>query len=183
MGEDTQGLKREISDTRNELSRDVDALTEKVSPGRVVDRRMQRAKDRVTSMRDRVMGSASDVGERTRSGVSATGETVRSKTEGSPLAAGLVAFGAGLLVAALIPPSKKETELASQAVDAAKEYGGPIADEAASIGQEVGQDLKDRAQEAAESVRETAAQAADRVKEEGRSSAQTVAEEAKQGAS
>ena len=107
MGEETQGLRREISDTRTELSRDVDALTEKVSPSRVVDRRMQRAKDRVTSMRDRVMGSASDVGERTRSGVSATGETVRSKTEGSPLAAGLLAFGAGLLVSALIPPSKR----------------------------------------------------------------------------
>ena len=32
MGEDTDGLRRDIQDTRGELTRDVDALTEKVSP-------------------------------------------------------------------------------------------------------------------------------------------------------
>ncbi len=35
MGEDTQGLKRDIEDTRGELTRDVDALAEKVSPSRI----------------------------------------------------------------------------------------------------------------------------------------------------
>ena len=34
MGEDTDGLRRDIQDTRGELTRDVDALTEKVRPSR-----------------------------------------------------------------------------------------------------------------------------------------------------
>ena len=44
---------------------------------------------------------------------------VAAKTQGNPLAAGLIAFGAGLLVSSLIPPSEKERE----AADAERDHG------------------------------------------------------------
>jgi uncharacterized protein YjbJ (UPF0337 family) len=57
-------------------------------------------------MKDRVMGGAEDAAGSVREGVSAAGETVtdsasdaavavKEKTQGNPLAAGLIAFGAG----------------------------------------------------------------------------------------
>jgi Protein of unknown function (DUF3618) len=188
MGEDTEGLRRDIEDTRGELSRDVDALAEKVSPSRVVDRGVQRTKNRLTNVRERVMGSAESAAGTVRGSVSSAGDTltdtasdatdtVRNKTQGNPLAAGLIAFGAGWLISSLLPPTEKEAELAGKAVDAAKERGKPLAQEAAGVGSQIGQGLKDRAEEAAESVKAAAAAAASTVKEEGRSSTETVKEE------
>ncbi|HEX2360746.1 MAG TPA: DUF3618 domain-containing protein [Jiangellaceae bacterium] len=184
MGEDTEGLKRDIEDTRDELSRDVDALAEKVSPSRMVDRSIERTKGRLSDVKDRVMGSAegaassvSSAGGAVSDTASGAAETVKQKTQGNPLAAGLIAFGAGWLLSSLIPASKKEADLAGKAVDAAKEHGQPLARDVADVGSQIGQELKDRAQEAAESVKSTAADAATTVKDEGRSSAETVREE------
>ena len=177
MGEDTQGLRRDIENTREELSRDVDALTEKVSPSRIVDRSLERTKGRLSDMKDRVMGSAESAGGTMTDTASGAADTVKQKTQGNPLAAGLIAFGAGWLLSSLIPASEKEAELAGRAVDVAKERGKPLAREAADIGSEIGHELKDRAEEAAESVKSTTTVAASTVKAEGRSSASTVAEE------
>jgi hypothetical protein len=57
---DPDVIRRQIEDTRRELSYDVDALNEKVNPARVVDRRVSAAKGRMTSLKERVMGSAHD---------------------------------------------------------------------------------------------------------------------------
>ena len=190
MGEDTDGLKRDIEDTRGELTRDVDLLAEKVSPSRIVGRSMERTRGRLSNAKDRVMGTAQDAAGSVGDGVSSVGETVtgtasdaagvvKEKTQGNPLAAGLIVFGAGWLVASLLPASQKEAELASKAVDTAKEYGQPLAQKASDVGAEIGQGMKGRTQEAVESVKSTAAEAASTVKDEGRSSATTVADEVK----
>ncbi len=60
MGTDPEQLRREIEDTRRELTYDVDALNEKVNPGRVVERRVNRTKTAATGLKDRIMGSAHD---------------------------------------------------------------------------------------------------------------------------
>ena len=57
---DPDVIRRQIEDTRRELSYDVDALNEKVNPARVVDRRVTAAKGRMTNLKERVMGSAHD---------------------------------------------------------------------------------------------------------------------------
>src|ERR687890_640449 len=57
---DPDVIRRQIEDTRRELSYDVDALNEKVNPARVVDRRMTAAKGRVARVKEKVMGSAHD---------------------------------------------------------------------------------------------------------------------------
>src|SRR3954465_6112872 len=57
---DPDVIRRQIEDTRRELSYDVDALNEKVNPARVVDRRVTAAKGRITNLKEKVMGSAPD---------------------------------------------------------------------------------------------------------------------------
>jgi len=98
----------DIASTRAELSRDIDELTDKVSPTRVVERRKEAVRGRFGSLRDTVMGKAdqvrgsagatgSSMGQSASSAAGsvsdkATGalDTVGSKAEGNPLAAGLV---------------------------------------------------------------------------------------------
>ena len=51
----------DIEATRASLSRDIDELTDKVSPARVMDRRKEAAKGRIGSIKDKVMGAAPDL--------------------------------------------------------------------------------------------------------------------------
>ena len=185
-------LTREIAGTREDLGRNLDALTERVSPSQIMERRKRATRERFRSMRDKVMGSA----QGTRQSVSSAGgsvsgrassaadsvtstahsavDTVERQTEGNPLAAGLIAFGAGWLVSSLLPASEKEAQAAQQLVEQAKEHGQPVVEEAKSVGQEMGEHLKESAQQAAQEVKGTAQESAEHVKQEGQSSAQTV---------
>jgi ElaB/YqjD/DUF883 family membrane-anchored ribosome-binding protein len=193
MGQNTEELTptpADIEATRSNLTRDIDELTDKVSPARVMDRRKQPAKGRIGSVRDKVMGSASHASDKlSGSTSSATGsvtdgassalDTIEARAQGNPLAAGLVAFGAGMLISALIPASDKEAQVAQRAVEAAKEHGQPVVDQAKSVGQEMGQNLKESATDAAQEVKATAQDSAQNVKQETQSSAQTVKEDAR----
>jgi len=181
QGAEEQQLTSEIAASRAELSRDLDALTDKVSPAQMVERRKEATRSRFRSMRDRVMGSADDARQSMSSaGGSVTGSaqgavgTLERRTEGNPLAAGVIAFGAGWLVSSLLPASEKETRAAQQVVDRAKEHGQPLVDEARSVGQEMGENLKESAGQAAQEMKGTAQESAQAVKQEGQSSAQTV---------
>jgi len=182
-------LTSDIAGTREDLSRNLDELADKVAPGRVVERRKQAMGGRVRRMRESVMGTATDRVSGTGSAVSGrtssaadsvttaahdAAHTVQGRAEGNPLAAGLIAFGAGAVLSSLIPASDKEARAARSLVETAKEHGQPLMDEAKSVEQEMGQHLKERAGEAADQVKSTAQESAEHVKEEGKSSAQTV---------
>ena len=95
---------------------------------------------------------------------------VQQKTRGNPLAAGLVAFGAGLLVSSLIPSSQKE----QQAVSGLQENLEPLKQRAGDAAKEIAENLKAPAQEAVESVKATAADAAQNVKDEGQAAKDQV---------
>jgi hypothetical protein len=200
---DPEVIRRQIEDTRRELSYDVDALNEKVNPARVVDRRMTAAKGRVARVKEKVMGSAHETTYRTQGMASnATGsvqnaassaadtvqgaahsaaETVQQtpdmivrQTQGNPLAAGLIAFGVGWLVSSLLPATEKERQLAQQAETAVKENKDALLAPAKQVAQEIGDELKPAAQQAAQEVKATAQDAAQTVKDEGQSAAQDV---------
>jgi ElaB/YqjD/DUF883 family membrane-anchored ribosome-binding protein len=206
---DPEVIRRQIEDTRRELSYDVDALNEKVNPARVVDRRVTAAKGRLTSVKEKVMGSAqdtrytaqgmaSDAAGSVQSAASSAADTVQDaastavgavqqapdtvirQTQGNPLAAGLIAFGVGWLVSSLLPASEKEKELAQQAESAVREHKDALLEPAKQAAQEVGEQLKPAAQEAVESVKSTAQDAASTVAEEGRSAAADVQGQAQQ---
>jgi len=181
MGQSTEELNTEIVETRQSMAANVDALQDRVSPAAIVERRKEAARGRVRSARDKVMGSAGSANTSTVDGASSVKDTAQgavsgaqNKIQGSPLAAGLVAFGAGLVVAALIPASEKEAVAAGHVVDAAKEKGQPLLDEAKSVGQDIASSVGESAAEAVEEVKDTATQSADRVRSEGQSGAEEV---------
>jgi len=189
---DPEVIRRQIEDTRRELSYDVDALNEKVNPARVVDRRMTAAKGRVSRVKEKVMGSAHDTSARTHGMASDVGGSVQGaastavdtvqqtpdmivrQTQGNPLAAGLISFGIGWLVSSLLPASEKEKQLAQQAETAVRENKDTLLAPAKQAAQEIGEELKPAAQQAAQEVKATAQDAAQTVKGEGQSAAQDV---------
>jgi len=206
---DPEVIRRQIEDTRRELSYDVDALNEKVNPARVVDRRVTAAKGRITNLKEKVMGSAQDTtssaqGMASNAAGSVQGaassavdtvqgaassaadavqqapQMLKQQAQGNPLAAGLIAFGVGWLVSSLIPASQKETELAQQAESAVREHKDALLEPAKQAAQEIGEQLKPAAQEAVESVKSTAQDAAATVKDEGQSAVQDVQGQAQQ---
>jgi len=206
---DPDVIRRQIEDTRRELSYDVDALNEKVNPARVVDRRVTAAKGRITNLKEKVMGSAQDTSSRTsgmasnaagsvqnaassaagsvQSAASTAVDTVQQtpdmivrQTQGNPLAAGLIAFGVGWLVSSLLPATQKEQQLAQQAETALKENKDALLAPAKQAAQQIGEELKPAAQQAVEEVKSTAQDAAQTVKDEGQSAAQDVKGQAQQ---
>jgi Protein of unknown function (DUF3618) len=209
MSTDPDQIRSEIDQTQRELSADVDALTEKVSPQRIVERRVRRTRTTMTNMKDRLMGSTSDTYQSAGSAASGVGdsvgarasaardtvadtassaadtvrsapETVRRRAEGNPLAAGLIAFGAGWLLSSLLPASEPEQRVASQVKDFAVEQGRPVAGQLGEAGQQAAEQLKESAQQRAETVRQTAADAASTVAGETQSAASDVTGQARQ---
>jgi gas vesicle protein len=194
--DDPRQIRREIEYTQRNLSADVDALTEKVKPGRIVQRRMNRAQRSLANLRDKVMGTASDtasttghqvgnaasaVADRTSEAASAAAnavseapQAIRRGTEGNPLAAGLIAFGLGWLTASLIPASKAEQRIAEQAKDFVQDH----ADQVGQVAEQVKDKLSEPAQQAVQAVRSTAQDAASTVSDETRSAAGDVAQRA-----
>jgi gas vesicle protein len=183
---DPDAIRADIERTRGDLSRDVNALGEAVSPGNVARRQVDKVGDAVSgaaiSMKERVMGTADDVGGAAGDMSSAVGDRAsdathlaRRKTRGNPLAAGLIALGAGWLLGSLLPASEKEREAAT----AVKEKAQPVMDEAQSVAKQAAQNLKEPARESMESVKATASDAVETVKDEGRSAAENVKDSAK----
>jgi hypothetical protein len=185
MSQSTEELSRDIQGTRDSLAHDLDALQDRVSPSAIVDRRKAAARDRIGSVKSRVMGSASSARDSLSSGTSSASggvtdaasnarQTAEQRFEGSPLGAGLVAFGAGLVIASMLPATRQEAQVASAALDAAQ----PLVDEARSVGQDIASGATDSAKQAAQMVKESAADSAAKVKDEGTSSAQSVKDQA-----
>ncbi|MDQ0870692.1 ElaB/YqjD/DUF883 family membrane-anchored ribosome-binding protein [Arthrobacter sp. V1I9] len=126
--------------------------------------------DSLHGAKDNVAAKLSDAG----TAISHAPDQVKAKTQGNPLAAGLIAFGAGMLVSSLIPASQKEREAAQQLKTAAEPLAGKVTDAA----KDMVQDLKEPAQEAMESVKATAADATQNVKAEGQSAVTDVKDRA-----
>lgn len=189
MGQSPEELREEIERTRQDLSRDVDLINEKVSPGRIVQRRVDKTKGAVGSIRERVMGSASSgtssISDKASSAQSSVSDAVgavggapdlaRRQAEGNPMAAGLIAFGAGMLIASLLPATQAEQNAASALQERASDLKEPLKD----IANEIKDDLQEPAQAAVATLRDSATEAVQTVQEQGKSSAETVTSEAK----
>lgn len=187
MGESTEQLSMDIAHTRARLSADVDELGDKVSPSQAMHRRTRAVRNRFGRLKDHVMGTTQDVGSSLGNSAQQAGDSVgqtassaahgiERRTEGSPLVAGLVAFGAGMLLSAAFPATEAEQRIARQGVEAAKEHGQPVMDEVKSAASDIGQDLKESAREGAEEVKSAAQSSAENVRHESQSAAQHLKE-------
>ena len=161
MSNDPDQIRREIERTRSELSDNVNALGDKVNPGNIAKRQVGRVRGAATSVK--VAGTVSDA-------VSDAPSAVARKAQGSPIAAGLIAFGAGLLVSSLLPASRVEQQAAENIKDTAQ----PLVDDLTDTAKEVAGNLKEPAQQAMEEVKSTAADAAAVVKDDATSAVDDV---------
>jgi hypothetical protein len=203
MTSDPDQIRSSIERTQANLSADVDALAEKVSPPRIVERRVQQTRSALTNFKDSVMGTTADTtaaiggtassaadsvkgaAASTRDTVAAKAsaasdlassapEQVRRRTRGNPLAAGLIAFGAGWLLSSLLPATDREEQAAVQLKELAVEKGAPVREQLQQAGQEAAQNLRESAQQRAQTVKDTAADAASTVAGEAQAQASDV---------
>jgi hypothetical protein len=197
---DAERLRWEIERQRSTLGRDLEALGDHVSPGRMVERRKAAMGHRVRRVRDRLMGAADGAGENlsfageamtgfgedVASSVRGAPDMVRDRTQGSPLGMGLVSFGIGFVAASLFPATRQEQRLAAKvepALDRAAEEAGSVAresvDDLRPAAEQAALDLRDDATEAAQHVKDTAQQGVDEVRSEAQHGAEEVTRQAK----
>lgn len=173
-----EDIRREIEATRADMGGTLTEIEDRVSPAKIRERQTQRVKGRWNSMQESVMGPSEYRGPRHQQGgadvrdrLSQAPGQATSKAQGNPLAAGLIAFGAGLLAAAVIPSSQREQEAVGELRD---RYEEPVKRELQSAGQQAKQELQPQAQQAAEQVKQTAQEGAQQTRGEAQSSAQQV---------
>ena len=193
---DPDEIRADIERTRAALSNDVDELAETVKPQNVARRQVDKVKEAASSVKERVMGSDDDYSDSTvgtvadkayaardtvsekaseaRDVVSRAPTTVKQKAQGNPLAAGVIAFGLGMLISSLIPSTERER----QAVSQLQENLEPVKEKASAVAKEVAGSLKEPAQEAAQSVKTAATEGAENIKQEGAAATAEVKDQA-----
>lgn len=175
----TEALRRDIAEQREDIGRDLTAIGDRVSPGRVADRSKERARRRVGEWKDRVMGSSEDVrttvgspasgsapsGSRVRDTAESAGGTVVDTVEGRPIVAGLVAFGVGFIAGSILPSSRPERDLARkvepQLESLAEGVGGTAREAAENLRPVVEDEVSVMTDEAKAAASSTAAAARD----------------------
>jgi gas vesicle protein len=200
MAEESDQLKRQIEDTRASLTHDVDLLAEKTSPSKVAQRRWNSVREKVMGTTDQARHAAADTTSSavrtvqdkaahasdvaTEKAHDAAGavrgapKAVVSQAQGNPIAAGVIAFGVGMLAATLMPVTNAERRAGQQL----KDNSGDLTDKAKDLAAEVKDDLSGTVQEAVASVKETAQDAAQTTKAQAQSSASDVKDQTQQAA-
>lgn len=183
-------IRADIEVTRDELGRDVDALADKVSPPKIMERQTTRVRQMLGDVKGHVMGVADDVGDTASSAghsvgdaLGAAGDAVKDlprkatrTAQGAPLVVGLLAAGVGFLVASLIPTTDAETRLGASLRDRAQPLVDKAMDEVKDAAHEVAGNLEEPAKDAVQQVKDSAVSSAETVKEEAQSTAQRVKE-------
>jgi hypothetical protein len=205
MGTEPDELRRDVDHTRAHLARNVDLLADRVVPGRVARRKIDATQSRLSGMKERVMGTAHGSGRtvadtahgvsdhagqaagRVGDAVSGTASTIgdaaqhaperiKQQTQGSPLAAGVIAFGAGMLAAAFLPTTKAEEHVAGQLREHAGDVIEPAKQTALQAAQDVREELREPAAEAVQAVKDTATESARTTGDHARRAGQETAE-------
>ncbi|GIF17268.1 DUF3618 domain-containing protein [Actinoplanes teichomyceticus] len=211
MAEEPDQLRRRIEQTRASLTRDVDLLAEKTSPGRVAKRRWTAVKEKVmgsteharyvaadttssavSAVQDRASSAAGTVQEKAgRFGDAASAkahdavgavrgapQAVATQTQGNPLAAGIIAFGVGLLASSLLPVTEAERRAGAQL----KEHSGDLVDGVKDVAGELKDELSGSVEHAVTQVKETARDAAQTAKDQAKTSAHEATDQTRNAA-
>lgn len=208
MGTRADELKSDLERQRMALGYDLEAVGDRVSPSRMVERRSAAVRQGFQRARIRVMGSpdptrsavgssgpsaservsdvagtarerAGDAASTVKEQVTGAPQAVASATEGNPLAVGLIAFGAGLLAASLLPATDREHRLVAEQVKPALDE---VKAEAQTVAKEAADHLRPAAEDAAAQVREQAEGAARTVSDQAGSATEQVRSDATQAA-
>ena len=149
MATRTDELTAEIQTTRGRMDRTLDDIGDRAGPGRLTER----LKGAVSNTKDTVMGTAGDARHSVADSAGGATDAVKRQSQGNPIAAGLVAFGAGLLAGSVLPESRTENKLAREVQSKAQAPIREHAQESASavsdqVGERVGVLLDQRVERA-----------------------------------
>jgi gas vesicle protein len=193
MGEDPDRIRREIEQTRAEMSETVDALSYKadvksrakeslqekrdsakegvVGATQTVKEKLVGAKDSVS---DTAGGATSRVGDATpdREQVKHQARRAKGVAQENPIGLAIGSIAVGFLAGMLVPASRVEDEklgaISDQVVDKAKETGQEALQHGKQVAQETAQSaqetLKDSAQQHGEEVKQTAQENAEQAR-------------------
>jgi gas vesicle protein len=186
VGEDPDRIRREIEQTRAEMSETVDAIGYKAD---VKSRAKESLQDKRDSAKESVMGATQSVKDKlvgTRDSVSGTAGSATSRVadatpdreqvkrqarqakglaQENPLGLAIGSIAVGFLAGMLVPSTRVEDEklgeLSDQVVDKAKQTGQEALEHGKQVAQETAQSaqetFKDSAQQHGQEVKETAA--------------------------
>jgi len=117
-----------------------------------------------------VSGRAADTMHGVQGRLQESPQMMRRQTQGNPMAMGLVAFGAGLLAATVLPETQKEKRLAGQATPQLQQAVEGVK----SLGGEVAEQFKEPLQESVQEIKSTATSEAQALKQEATQEAQAT---------
>jgi ElaB/YqjD/DUF883 family membrane-anchored ribosome-binding protein len=191
MAQNTLEVRRDIERIRAELDQTLDALGDHVKPSRIARRRTRGMRRAMTSARVRVMGTASGASDSLHGAQSQLADTasgvadkakdapqwIADEARGNPLVAGMVAFGIGMLLGSMAPP----TEAERRAVDAMSDQLEPVRQKAVEMAGSVREEMSDATREATQHVREQAQEAAQQVQSSAQDSAAQLKDQAQSG--
>ena len=193
MGETTEQLKADIEYRREHMSGTLDAIEDRVVPGRIIRRQRESARGWIRQARTNVMGPPQRVANKVAAApdqvvsgarhltdeVTGMPEQVSEQTRGAPLVAGGIAFGVGAMVALLLPASRPEQQMAASF----EPQINAVTDVAKETAQQAAATVKDSAQQAASEVKDVAVEHAAQAGEQARDAAEQIASTAKDEAS
>jgi hypothetical protein len=147
------------------------------------------ASEKARSAAGGVQDMAQQAGDKASEATSRAAETVqqaptavRQQTRGNPLAAGLIAFGAGLLTASLLPESEAEKRAAQRLQEEAGDLVDRVREPLAQSAQQLKEDVSGSVRQATDQVKETARDAARTTAEEGKGATRDAAQQTRQAA-
>ena len=193
MGEDPNQIRRDIESTRADMGATLDEIGDRVSPGRIVERRKERVRDRWQSVRTRVMGEPDDAypsypGAYTAGSSSTGGSTLTNIKEGASGAAGSVQ-GAAQSAAQTVAGAPQQAAQAARGnplVAGAVAFGAGLLAAAALPSTKAEQNAASTLQEKAEPLTDQVKQVADEVKSNvadvAKDAASQLTDQAKQAA-
>ena len=192
--DDPTEIRRDIAGTRTEMEGTLEAINDRVNPQRVYRRRSGRARQRWSSLKASIMGSdhgpstssrslsdrtpdvdVSGRAQQARQAVSDAPDAAKRRTQGNPLAAGMIAFGLGALIGGALPETDAERQAVGEAdrhldlqgtKERLTERAQQVGDDVKTSAQGAAQDLKGSAKDAAQDVKGDATKEGERVKQD-----------------
>jgi len=177
-------LKQQAGEQRAQMGDTLEAIGDRLSPERIIERRKAAVGQRFRRVKDTVMGSPGYQEQMPQKMRERTGEMMHSATEavrsapstladqarGNPIAVGFVAFGAGMLLATVMPKSETESRLMQEAQPQMQGAMSELKD----AGRELAGGMQEHAREAGEQIKEAGSEAASNVKGQAQSSTEAM---------
>ena len=165
MGATENQLKHDAEVQRARMGDTLEAIGDRLSPERMVERRKAAVGQTFRNMKESVMGSPGY-----QEPMQHAPQALADQARGNPVAAGIIAFGAGVLLATLLPTSRTEQRV----VEEAKPQLHGAADQLKAAARDVASDAADHARDAAEAVKSTGTEAGSHVRDQAEAAAQHV---------